>query len=116
MDARNFSEIAVAGDASWFDRHPDRRLRIRNLVEGEFGDVAGPPPVGMAWRTIVLEAQPGARSRQAIALPIGVDLDTLGDAELFDLFLQVAPPGARRMIASLRKVKVPGKADAGAAQ
>jgi hypothetical protein len=100
-------EIATAGDAAWFERHPDRRLRIRNLVAGEFADVSGSAPVGMAWRTIVLEAQPGMRSRQAIALPFGLDIDMLGDADLFDLFVQVAPPGARAMIASLRKVKMP---------
>ena len=104
-------DIATAGDAAWFDRHHDRRLRIRNLVAGEFADVSGLPPVGMAWRTIVLEAQPGARSRQAIALPLDLDIDTLHDPDLFDLFLQVAPPGARAMIASLRKVNVARPAD-----
>ncbi len=100
-------EIAMAGDASWFGKHPDRRLRIRNMVLGEFSDVGGQPPVGMAWRTIILEAQPGARSRQAIALPIGMDVDAFDDDDLFDLFLRVAPPGARTMIAALRQVKLP---------
>lgn len=100
-------EIATAGDGAWFDTHLDRRLRIRNMVPGEFDDVVGQPPVGMTWRTIVLEAQPGARSRQAIALPLGTDTDVLTDRDLFDLFLQVAPPGARAMIASLRKIKLP---------
>lgn len=102
-------EIATAGDASWFEKHPDRRLRIRNMVMGEFGDVSGDPPVGMAWRTIVLEAQPGARSRQVIALPIGMDVDAFDDDDLFDLFLRVAPPGARKMITALRQVKLPGR-------
>lgn len=102
-------EIATAGDASWFLKQPDRRLRIRNMVVGEFSDVDGQPPVGMAWRTIVLEAQPGARSRQAIALPIGMDVDAFDDNDLFDLFLRVAPPGARKMIAALRQVKLPGR-------
>lgn len=100
-------EIATAGDAAWFGTHLDRRLRIRNMIPGEFDDVVGLPPVGMTWRTIVLEAQPGARTRQAIALPIGTDIDALTDRDLFDLFLQVAPPGARAMIASLRKIKLP---------
>ena len=99
--------IATGGDAAWFARHPDRRLRIRNMVPGEFDDLAGLPPVGMRWCTIVIEAQPGARSRQAVALPTDVDTGTLGDKDLFDLFVQVAPPGARQMIASLRKVKLP---------
>ncbi len=99
-------EIAMAGDASWFAKHPERRLRIRNMVAGEFGDVSGQPPVGMAWRTIVLEAQPGARSRQAIALPIGTDVDAFDDDDLFDLFLRVAPVGARKMIAALRQIKL----------
>lgn len=101
-------EIATAGDAAWFGKHADRRLRIRAMVPGEFTDVVGMPPVGMAWRTIVVEAQPGARSRQAIALPTSVAIDALADEYLFDLFVQVAPPGARKVIASLRKVKLPG--------
>ena len=78
------------------------------MVRGEFSDVGGEPPVGMAWRTIVIEAQPGARSRQAIALPLGIAIEDLTDDALFDLFVQVAPPGARQMIAALRKVKLPG--------
>jgi hypothetical protein len=101
------AEIAIAGDGSWFDKHPERRLRIRTMIPGEFDDVVGQAPVGMAWRTIVLEAQPGARSRQVIALPLATDTEALGDGDLFDLFLQVAPPDARAMIASLRKVKLP---------
>lgn len=99
--------IATAGDAAWFAAHGDRRLRIRNMVPGEFSDVGGHPPVGMAWHTIVLEAQPGARSRQAIALPIATVATALGDEDLFELFVQAAPPGARKVIAALRKVKIP---------
>ncbi|WP_380779513.1 hypothetical protein [Sphingomonas sp. R86520] len=101
------AEIAMAGDGSWFDKHPERRLRIRAMIPGEFDDVLGQAPVGMTWRTIVLEAQPGARSRQAIALPLATDIDALGDGDLFNLFLQAAPPGARDVIASMRKVKLP---------
>ncbi len=104
-------EIAAAGDVSWFARNPDRRLRLRTMIPGEFSDVGGEPPVGMAWRTIVIEAQPGARSRQAIALPLGVAIDTLTDEALFALFVQAAPPGARQAIAALRKVKLPGASD-----
>ncbi len=102
------TEIATAGDALWFAANGDRRMRIRNMVPREFVDVTGSPPVGMAWRTIVLEAQPGARSRQAIALPIAMAIDTMRDEELFDLFLQVAPKGARAVIARMRRMKLPG--------
>jgi hypothetical protein len=110
MDA---TPIVTAGDALWFESHADRRLRIRKMAPGEFEDVAGQPPVGMAWHTIVLEAQPGARSRQAIALPIGTAVDDLSDEALFDLFVQAAPPGARQVIAALRKMKLPAVPGAG---
>lgn len=100
-------QIAAAGDGAWFAKHTDRRLRLRNMIPGEFSDIGGEPPVGMAWRTIVIEAQPGARSRQAIALPLGTDIEQFTDEALFELFVQVAPPGARQVIASLRKVKLP---------
>lgn len=117
MNERNLAvEIATAGDAAWFAREPSRRLRIRNMVPGEFPDVTGPAPVGMAWRTIVLEAQPGARSRQAIALSIGTSLEALDDDALYALFVQVAPAGARAMIARLRKLKLPDSTAALAAQ
>ena len=113
MNERDLAvEIATAGDAAWFAKAADRRLRIRNMVPGEFPDVTGAPPVGMAWRTIVLEAQPGARSRQAIALSLGTDLDALGDEALFDLFLQAAPKGARDVIACLRAMKLPATTEA----
>jgi hypothetical protein len=106
-ETMNATQLATAGDALWFDSHAERRLRIRNMVPGEFDDVTGPAPVGMAWRTIVLEAQPGARSRQAIALPIGTAIDDLRDEALFELFVQAAPLGARQVIATLRKMKLP---------
>ncbi len=108
MNGRDLAiEIATAGDAAWFAKAVDRRLRIRNMVPGEFADVTSAPPVGMAWRTIVLEAQPGARSRQIIALPIGTALESFDDEALFALFLQAAPTGARDVIARLRKLKIP---------
>jgi len=102
-------EIATQGDAAWFDGHPDNRLRIRNAVAREFSEDVGPAPVGMSWRAIVLEAQPGVRLRQPVALPlhIGNDLD---DPDLFALFMQAAGPEARDMIRQLRGVRFPGKA------
>jgi hypothetical protein len=113
MNGRDLAvEIATAGDAAWFAKASTRRLRIRNMVPGEFADVTGAAPVGMAWRTIVLEAQPGARSRQAIALPIATALETFDDEALFALFLQVAPAGARDVIARLRKLIMPASVDA----
>ena len=33
MNGKNVAlTIATVGDASWFERHTDRRLRIRNMV------------------------------------------------------------------------------------
>jgi hypothetical protein len=49
MNGRMALAIATAGDASWFESHTDRQLRIRNMVPGEFDDIAGLPPVGMIW-------------------------------------------------------------------
>lgn len=96
-------EIATQGDAAWFETHPDNRIRIRNAVAGEFNEDFGQAPVGMSWRAIVLEAQPGMRMRQPVALPLHVDND-LSDQDLFALFMQAAGPEAKDIISRLRKV------------
>jgi hypothetical protein len=99
-------EIATQGDAAWFAKHPDRRMRIRNAVAAEFEDDVGQAPAGMAWHTLVLEAQPGARLRQPIALPVGTDGDAMTDETLFGLFIEVSPPGAKQLVAKLRAAKL----------
>jgi hypothetical protein len=96
-------EIATHGDAAWFETHPDNRIRIRNAVAGEFNEDFGQAPVGMSWRAIVLEAQPGMRMRQPVALPLHVEND-LSDQDLFALFMQAAGPEAKDVISRLRKV------------
>lgn len=102
-------EIATHGDAAWFEKHPDNRLRMRNAVNMEFNRNLGEPPVGMTWRAIVLEAQPGVRMRQPIALPMAVGNDDMDDAQLLDLFMQVAPVDASGLLNHLRGVKLAGK-------
>lgn len=100
-------EVATQGDAAWFETHPDNRIRIRNAVAGEFNEDFGPAPVGMSWRAIVLEAQPGMRMRQPVALPLNIDND-LSDHDLFALFMQAAGPQAKDTISRLRKVNLHG--------
>jgi hypothetical protein len=101
-------EIATQGDAAWFEKGPDRRIRIRNAVPQEFNGILDEPPVGMTWRAIVVEAQPGVRARQPVALPIGIENDEISEQELFGLFLQAAPAEAKGIIDHLRKVKLAG--------
>lgn len=101
-------EIATQGDAAWFEKHPDSRIRIRNAVPMEFNGTLVEPPSGMSWRALVVEAQPGARARQPIALPLSVANDSLDEQELFALFVQTAPPEAKGIIDRLRRIKVPG--------
>lgn len=96
-------EIATQGDAAWFETHPDNRIRIRNAVDGEFNEVFGQAPIGMSWRAIVLEAQPGMRMRQPVALPLHVE-NNLNDQDLSALFMQAAGPEAKDIISRLRKV------------
>lgn len=102
-------QIATQGDAAWFEKHPDNRLRMRNAVDMEFNRSLGPPPVGMTWRAIIVEAQPGIRMRQPIALPMGVSNDDMDDQQLLDLFMQVAPVEAAGMLTKLRNTKLAGE-------
>jgi len=110
LNALNERMIAIVtqGDAAWFEAHPDNRIRIRNAVPKESNEDIGTAPVGMTWRCIVVEAQPGVRVRQPIALQVPVSNDSMSDQELFALFVQAAPPDARRMIDQLRKTRLPG--------
>lgn len=101
-------EIATQGDAAWFENKPDRRVRLRKAVPMEFNQDLGEPPVGMTWRAIVVEAQPGVRARQPLALPTSIENEALDEQELFDLFLQVAPPEAKGIIDQLRRMKLTG--------
>ena len=110
MDGLNerLAAVATQGDANWFEAHPDDRIRMRNAVPGEFQGDIGVPPVGMTWRCIVVEAQPDVRVRQQVALPIAVANDSMSGHQLFALFMQAAPPEAKRMIDQLRAIKLPG--------
>ena len=101
-------ELVTLGDAAWFENNPERRIRIRNAVPMEFNAAISQPPVGMALRTMVLEAQAGVRMRQPVALSAEVTIEELGDEELFALFVQVAPPEAKGMLKKLRAAKLPG--------
>jgi len=62
----------------------------------------------MRWFVLVLEAQPGARLRQPIALSIGFDISGLDDGALFSLFKQAAPVESRDLLSKLRAAKLPG--------
>lgn len=103
-------EVATQGDATWFEKNPDRRIRIRQAVASEFADDIGQSPVGMQWFVLVLEAQPGARIRQPIALPIGFDISEMDDGALFSFFKQAAPVEALDLLNKLRATKLPGSA------
>jgi hypothetical protein len=110
VDARaqeKLVEIAMLGDAAWFQDNPDRRMRIRNAVPMEFNGDLGAPPTGMAWRTLVAEAQPGARLRQPIALAAAAEVAAMGDNELFALFMKVATPDVLYALKRLRAAKLP---------
>ena len=100
--------IVTQGDAAWFAAHPDNRVRMRNAAAGEFNEEIGTAPVGMTWRCIVVEAQPGVRVRQPVALPMSVSNDEMNDQQLFALFMQAAPPEAKGMIDQLRAAKLSG--------
>lgn len=98
-------EIATQGDAAWFAAHPDRRLRLRDAVRFEFNEDMGPPPSGMTARTLVVQMQPGARLRQPVAVPAGLDNDEADDDDLARLFEQVAPEQAKQIARVVRDAR-----------
>lgn len=100
-------EIAMLGDAAWFQENPDRRIRARKAVSMEFNRDLGRAPAGMAWYALVLEAQPGARMRQPVALPSDIVLNTMGDQDLYAIFMKAAPAEAGDMLRKLRSAKLP---------
>jgi hypothetical protein len=64
-----------AKDRPWFERHPDRRYRVRKMTRNEMIAV-GTPPSGVAY-AVVKQLRPGARIRRfftvgsALQSPIG---------------------------------------------
>jgi hypothetical protein len=109
-------EIATLGDEAWFANNPHRRIRLRNAVPMEFAGEIESASAGMVLRTLVLEAQPGVRLRQPLALPADVAMEDMGDDALFALFMQAAPPEAKETLKKLRATKLPGVPKAAASR
>lgn len=103
-------EAAADDDAGWFEAHPDRHLRLRDRIPGEYEahQVTIPPP-GLVPRTLVIQPQPGVRLRQPVAVYAHVNHDELSDAQLFAFFEESASFEIKQMVSKLRKVKMSGK-------
>lgn len=103
-------DAATEDDAAWFEANPDRLFRLRNRVPGEYeAHQIDLPPPGLTPRTLVVQAQPGVRMRQPVAVFADVRNDEVTDAQLFAFFEDTANFEMRELLAKLRKVKLPGK-------
>ena len=106
-------EKASKEDAMWFEAHPDRQLRLRDRIAGEYepaagvGDLFAPP--GTTPRTLVIQFQPGVRGRYPVAIFPHVKNDDVTDAQLFAFFKEAIPFEAQQLASKIRKVKLPGK-------
>lgn len=102
-------EAASRDDAAWFAANPDRQLRLRDRIPGEYeAHQIDLPPPGLVPRTLVVEAQPGVRLRQPVTVFAQVRNDQVTDADLFAYFQETANLEMRQMVAKLRKAKLPG--------
>ncbi len=59
---------AIKGDRRWFEKHPQRVLRVRDPVQGEGATLGLPEPTrgGYPLRVFVFYALPGARRRMGL--------------------------------------------------
>lgn len=103
-------DAASQDDAAWFEANPGRKLRLRNRIAGEYEahQIELPPP-GLTARTLVVQAQPGVRMRQPVAVFADVRNDEVTDAQLFTFFEETANLEMRQLLAKLRKVKLSGE-------
>jgi hypothetical protein len=106
-------EKASKDDAAWFEAHPNRQLRLRDRIPGEYEPAASlddlVPPPGTTPRTLVLQLQPGVRGRYPVAIFPHVKNDEMTDAQLFAFFKEVIPFEAQDIASKFRKVKLSGK-------
>jgi hypothetical protein len=82
----NRLEKATQDDARWFEKHPDRRYRIRKFMPGEAPLPPTPPRHRrlQGW-TLLKQLAPGMRARTFIDAPEGfVPFDS--DENVADLF------------------------------
>jgi hypothetical protein len=102
-------DAASRDDAAWFEAYPERNLRLRNRIPGEYEqfDAGMLPPPGMTARTLVIQAQPGVRVRQPVAIFSDIHNDDVTDAQLFAFFKENYPAESQALISKMRKIKLP---------
>ena len=82
-------------DRVWFEKHPDRVHRLRNLIPFESKDPQGLPPLGMSWRILVTRTVGGGRLRLPVPLPMDVANESVDDdGQLAQIFDRIAPSDA----------------------
>jgi hypothetical protein len=97
-------EPAAETDRVWFERHPERVHRLRNLVPFESREPLGLPPLGMTWRILVTQVEAGGRLRLPVPLPTKVSNEDADDQQLALIFDRIAPPDLRKIrVVTLKK-------------
>jgi hypothetical protein len=84
-------------DRVWFERHPERVHRLRNLVPFESREPLGLPPLGMTWRILVTRVETGGRLRLPVPLPRHFSNEDADDQQLAMIFDRIAPPDLRKI-------------------
>ena len=83
-------------DRIWFEQHPSRNYRLREMIPFESNDPLWTPPKGSAWLTVTRQIEPGVRLRTFIHGPrFMLDAPEADDDEkLSELFKWAMPePG-----------------------
>jgi hypothetical protein len=65
-------EAAAKDDKAWFERHPGKTVRLRPFIPGE----SPPPPPGYEARVMVVQDEPGTRTREIISVSVGENAST----------------------------------------
>jgi hypothetical protein len=99
-------EPAAETDRAWFERHPERVHRLRNLVPFESREPLGLPPLGMTWRILVTRVETGGRLRLPVPLPENVSSEDADDQQLALIFDQIAPTDLRKICAAKMKKRL----------
>jgi hypothetical protein len=99
---RKAIDAACDGDRAWFENHPQRNFRLRDMVPYENNGPIEEPPPGMSWRAIVIQIEKGARFRTFLAVSSDLQNDGAGDGQLRRLFEQSSP---REMLQVVRKAR-----------
>lgn len=104
------SGAAGADDMLWFQAHPHRKFRLREVIGDEFsGKLSETAPRGLRWLVLVVQAEPGSdRHRIPFGAPPELKIEHATERQLEWVFKQAAPAMLQKAFYGWAAARAPG--------